>query len=323
MGYGRQGHLGIAAQQSFGTAVASYDFVPIISESLTTNLEQMLEENMRQRFEESPSREGLLTVAGDIVMEAHPIMLGHFLRGVTGQHSVTAVSSGYEHHFLPGQADFDVANCALPPFTLSVFRDVGSSYQFTDAIINALTIDIVGGSFVKATASILARVSSLMDPLTAAPLEETPWTWDAASISIAGAANADMEDVSITINNNIEGVTTLNATRRHAKYKRAGDRTYGLSGTVDFCDITEYTKFRSSSQQRFLVNVKGENEIDGAGQFENLLFDLPNVLYETYEGLISGPNRLQATFSGNAKFNTTSSYGFEATLVNSRTTYAN
>jgi len=323
MGYGRQGHLGISAQQSFGTATSSYDFVPVISESLTTNLEQMLEENMRQRFEESPSREGLLTVAGDIVMEAHPIMVGHFLRGVTGQHSVTAVSSGYEHHFLPGQTDFDKALCALPPFTLSIFRDVGSSYQFTDAIINGLTLEIAGGGFVKATANILARVSSLMDPLTAAPLDETPWTWDAASISIAGAANADMEDISISINNNIEGVTTLNATRRHAKYKRAGDRTYGISGTVDFCSQAEYDIFRASAQQRFLVNILGVNELDGAGQFENLLIDLPNVLYMTYEAPMAGPNRLQATFEGNGKFNTTSSYGFEATLVNSRTVYAN
>ena len=323
MGYGRQGHLGMAAQQSFGTAVASYDFVPIISESLVTNLEQLLEENMRQRFEESPSREGLLTVAGDIVMEAHPIMMGHFLRGVTGQHSLTAQSSAWDHHFLPGQTDFDAANCALPPFTLSIFRDVGSSFQFTDAIINGLTIDIAGGAFVRMTANVLARVSSLMNPLTAAPLDETPWTWDAASISIAGVTNADMEDVSISINNNIEGVTTLNATRRHSKYKRAGDRTYGISGTVDFCDITEYTKFRSSTKQRFLINVKGVNDLDGAGVTENLLIDLPSVLYETYEGVIGNPNRLSATFTGNAKYDQTSSYGFEATLTNSRTAYAN
>ena len=323
MGYGRKGHLGISAQQSFGTDTASFDYVPIVSESLTTNIEQMLEENMRSRFEESPTREGLLTVAGDIVMEAHPIMIGHFLRGVIGSHSVSAQSSAWDHQFLPGQTDFDAVNCALPPFTLSVFRDVGSSFQFRDAVIHGLTLEITGGGFIRATANVMARVSSLMNPLTPAFLDEEPWRWDTGSISIAGAGNATIENLSISIINPLEGVTFITPERIHDRYKRSGDRTYGANGTVDFSDITEYTKFRSQSEQRFQINFKGVRELDGAGVFENLLIDLPKVRYTTYEAGMGGPNRLQANFSGNGKYDTTSSYGCEVTLTNSRTAYAN
>ena len=73
-GYGMLGHIGISKQNSFGTATNSYDYMPIISETLTTNIEQLVEEGMRTRFDEGPSHDGLQTVAGDIVFEPHPII---------------------------------------------------------------------------------------------------------------------------------------------------------------------------------------------------------------------------------------------------------
>lgn len=322
MGYGMKGHLLISAQQSFGTATNSWDSVPIISESLTTNIEELIEEGMRGRFEESPSHEGLLTVAGDIVFEPHPVMLGHFLRGVTGQASSTAQDSSFLWEFLPAANDFTPGVCAVPPFTLQVFRDVGSAYQLTDAIINALTIEVAGGAIKRATAGVLARISSLMDPGTPSYETGKPWTWDASSISIAGAANSDFENYAITFENNIEGVTLLNATKLHAKYMRNDHRRFGVSGGVCFINQAEYNQFRAVAEQRFLVTVTGAETI-ATSYFNVLTMDLPLVRYKTYEAGIGGPGRLTATFEGNAKYDTTSSYGIRATLVNTRATYGN
>lgn len=322
MGYGMKGHLMISAQQSFGTATASYDSVPIISESLTTAIERLVEEGMRGRFEEGPSHEGLLTVAGDVVFEPHPIMLGHFLRGVTGQASATVQDSAFLWEFLPVASDFTPGVCALPPFTMQVHRDTGSAWQLTDAVINALTLEVSGGAIKRATASILARVSSLMDPGTPSYEAGDPWTWDASSISIAGAANSDFENYSITIENNLEGVTTLNATKLHAKYLRSDHRRFGISGGVCFVDQAEYNQFRAFNSQRFLITVSGVTTI--AGSYHNdMTLDLPIVKYASYEAGIGGPGRITASFEGAAEYDTTSLYGFRATLVNTRATYEN
>jgi hypothetical protein len=314
------GHIGISKQNSFGTATTSWDYLPIINESLTTNIEQLVEEGLRARFEEGTSHEGLLTVAGDIVFEPHPIMLGHFFRGVTGGASFTEVLSGqgvYEWEFLPQQSDFDSA-CALPPYTLQVYRGAGNAWQFTDAIIHTLTLEIAGGAIVKGTASVFSRISSLMTKTTPAYPSGDPWTWDAASLSIAGTANGDLESVTITIENPVEGVPLLDGNKYHAKYKRTGFRNTKISGSMVFDSQTEYNQFRSQAEQRYLATLTGATLPASANM---LTLDMPKVRYTSYPVNIGGPGRISVGFEGVCKYDTTSSYAIRPTLTNTRTSY--
>ncbi len=321
MGYGMDGHLAIAAQNSFGTInVSSWDFVPILSETVTTAIEELKEEALQGRYDEGDSHEGLLTVAGDIVFEPHPIMLGHFLRGVTGQASGVAAGDATEHEFIPTNSDFDIELCALPPFSMEIYRGSGNAWQFQDMIINALAIEITGGAIVRATASVLCRVSSLAAAATPAFDTDAPWTWDAASISIAGAANAELENITLTIDNQIEGVTLCNATKLHAKYKRTGFRSFGVSGNIDFSNQTEYGMFRASTQQRMVVHLKGETDAS-SGYPESLTLDIPQLRYTSFPVNMGGPGRISVGFEGNPKWDTSSSYSIRPTLINSRSAY--
>lgn len=317
MAYGMTGHLGISRQQSFGTATTSYEFLPIISESLTTNIEQLVEEGMRGRYEEGPSQEGLLTVAGDIVFEPHPVMVGHFLRGVMGQASGSLVTSAYSWAFAPGTTDFD-DKTALPPYTLEVYRDNGLAWQFTDAVVNALNFEITGGTIMKATASVLARVSSLATKSAPSYPAGNPYLWSAASFSVAGAAFSDLEECTLTIENNIEGVTFLDNTKRHGKYKRTGYRNFAFSGTMDFATQSQYSVFRSSAEQAMVLTFTG----DAIGaSFNTLKFDMPSVRYETFPVAMGGPGRITIGFDGKAKYNTGSAQAINVTLVNTRGSY--
>ena len=320
MSYGMGGHLGISAQQSFKTATSSFDYMPIVSESLTTEIEQLIEEGMKSRYEEGDSHEGRLTVAGDIVFEPHPILMGHMLRGVTGQASGTLTNSAYNWEFLPRQTDFS-PDCALPPFTLEVYRDNGNAWQFTDSIVNALSIEIAGGVIIKATASMLCRVSSLTTKSTPAYPTGSPLDWDVCSVSIAGTANGDLESATINIDNAVEGFGFLDSTKLYGKFLRSGPRTFGLSGTMDFTDQTEYNAFRSQTEQRFLFTLTGATV---AQSYTNdLVYDLPKVRYTTFPVNMAGPGRISVGFEGNAKTDTASSYAFRATMVNTRASYTN
>lgn len=320
MAYGMLGHIGISRQNSFGTAASSWDYLPIISESLTTNIEQLVEEGLRTRFEEGPTHEGILTVTGDIVFEPHPIMLGHFLRGVTGQASSTEVLSGqgvYEWEFLPRQTDFD-SKCALPPYTIQVYRDEGNAWEFTDSVIHTLTLEIAGGAIVKGTASVLSRISSLMTKTVPAYPTGDPWTWNTASLSIAGTANGDIENITITIENPIEGITLLDTNKYHGKYKRTGFRNTRVFGMMDFASQTEYNQFRSQAEQRYLVTLTGATLPASANM---LILDMPKVRYTAYPVNIGGPGRISVSFDGVCKYDTSSSYAIRPTLTNTRTSY--
>lgn len=319
MGFGTAGFLAISRQNSFGTATSSWQYIPIISENLTESIDQLVEESLRARYEEGPTRTGLISAAGDITMEPNPVMIGHFLRGLLGQSSGTAAGSAFTHTFNPVQTNFDT-NCALPPYTIQVYRDVGSSWQFTDAIVNAMTFEINANALVHATASVIARTSSLMPYTTASFNTGDPWAWDACSISIAGVGNAALETLSVSIENNIEGVVTLDTTKSWSRMLRNGLRTFGVSGTFDFTSQTEYNNFRSQAEQRFVVTVRGATEVS-SGYYDTLTFDAPSVRYTSFEGGLSGPSRLQASFDGACKYNTGSAQAFKATLTNTRASY--
>lgn len=318
MGYGIGGFLAVSRQQSFGTATSSWEYVGIISESLTTNIEQLIEENLYGRFDEPDQREGLLTVAGDVVFEPHPITLGHFLRAVSGQASATAVDSSFTWQFVPKQTDFDDL-CALPPYTLQVYRSVGSAYQFTDAIVHTLAVEITAGAIVRATASIMARVSSLMNYTTASYPTGDPWMWNQASVSMAAAANSDMESVTVTIDNPVEGVPLLDGTKIHGRYKRTGFRTVRIAGTQDFSTQTQYNIFRSQSRQAIDITLRGA--ATATSYYNTLTLEMPQVVYSTFGAEIGGPGRISASYEGKAEYDTGSSYTIRPTLVNTRAAY--
>lgn len=321
MAYGMLGHVGISAQQSFNTLTTSYDYFPVISESLTTNIEQLIEEGMKARFEEGDTQEGLLTVEGDIVFEPHPIMLGHFLRGALGQSSGTLVGSVTTWDFLPRQTDFTAGKVAVPPFTLEVYRDTGESWVFTDAVVNALNMEVTNGAIVKATASMLCRVSSLNTKTTPSFPEGRPWTWDAVSLSIGGAAANDTETLVISIENNLEGIATLSTERLHNRYLRTGHRLFSITGTADFPVQSEYIEFRQQNQRPLVMTATGDTIT--SSQSNVLKIDVPQFRYTAFPVGMAGPGRIQVSFEGSPKFHAASLTAIDVTLTNTRESYEN
>lgn len=319
MAYGMKGHFGLSVQNSFGVATSSFDFMPIISENVTTNIDPLIQEGMRGDFLEPPSEDGPLTVAGDIVFEPNPEMIGHFLKGSTGQASGTLVDSVTTWEFVPKQTDFDSEFSALPVYTMEVYRDSANAWQFTDTVINQLSFEIGANAIVKCTASVMARVSSLNTKATPAFPDGNPWTWQQASLSIAGVANSKMETMNVVFNSNVEGVPTLNGTKEIEKFKRTTWQSVGVTGTLCFDNEDEYDIFRAETEQRFLLNLTGASIT--TSQSNELLFDMPKVRYNSYPVNQGGAGRITVGFDGNAKPDVSSSYAIKYTLTNTRVTY--
>ena len=320
MGYGIGGFLGICKQNSFGTALtASYEYIPIISESLTTDIEELVSESIQNRYEEGDSYTGRLSVTGDIVFEPHPTLLGHFLRGCLGQSSSTLVGSVYTHIFEGRQTDFDTDKCALPPYTIVAYRNNGLAWQFSDAQINNLSFEVSAGAIVRCTANVLARVSSLVAAPTASFQTGKSYLWSQGSYSVAGGANPALENITVNVENNVEAVDLIDGTNAASKYKRTTYRNFGVSGSLDFSVQSEYAKFRASSEQAAVLTLTGDTIT--TSQSNLIKLDVPSMRYTSFPTGMTGPGRISASFEGKGKYNTGSATAMKVTIVNTKAAY--
>lgn len=320
MAEGVLGHLAISKQNSFGTNTASWNFIPIISESVAMTVEQIRRGSIVGRTAEGIAERGVERVSGDISMEPHPEHMGFFLRGITGQSSSSVVGSvaafnNFVHEFIPRNAKFD-AKCALPPYTIQVHRDVTSAFQYTDALFTRLELNVQGGALVQMTAGVLARTTSIMAASTATFSEPSPWTWNVASLSIGGAAVDFAESLSVTIEQPVEGVIMLDGTTRVNRFVRTNPTMVRVRGKVDFQDLTEFNAFKNQTQRRMLLTL---GAAVSSGPF--LTIDVPKMLYNTFPAQIGGPGRIGVDFEASGEYDTTSSYAIRITLTNTVASY--
>ena len=319
MAEGLFGFLGISAQQSFGTATTSNAFIPFNSEALTTEVELLMESGIRNRLGEPPSHEGLETINGDITIEPDFVNIGHFIRGVFGSAvtSTTGAGSGtqYTHTFTPlVSSDFDEKS-AIPPYTVTVHRDVTSAFRFTDSVFNTLALTLTAGQLTEMTVGVLARSTSIVSMGAASYISSAfISTWDVASISIAGAANTIMENVTINFENQVEGVPFLDGTKTIGKFKRTGWQMVRVSGTMDFENLSEYDAFKSQSERALFITLDDTN----VDSLNNLTIDIPKIRYESLTIGIGGPERISVDFNARAIYDETSNYAIQMILVNSR-----
>jgi hypothetical protein len=319
MAEGLFGYLAISAQQSFGTATQSNEFVPFNSEALTTEVEPLTESGIRNRLGEPPTHEGLETVAGDLVIEPDFTNIGHFIKGVFGQSvsSTTGAGSGtqYDHTFTPlVSADFDEKS-SLPPYTVTIHRDVTSAFRFTDTVFNTLALTITAGQLTEMTVGTMAKATSIVS-MGASSYANSAFisTWDVASISIGGAANAIMENVTINFDNQIEGVPFLDNTKTIGKFKRTGWQLVRVSGTIDFESLSEYNEFKTQSERALFITLDDSNVVS----LNNLTIDIPKLRYETFPINVGGPERVSVDFTARGIYEVNSNYAIQIVLVNSR-----
>jgi Phage tail tube protein len=321
MGYGIGSFAAISFQSSYGTLnTNSLDYFPIISESLTNEVEDLIQEGLMGRFEEGASYQGMNSVKGDLVMEVHPILVGKLLKAWCGQSSSTLVGSVTTHSFVPRQVDWD-AMAAVPPMTIEIYRsvNVGSSFLYYDLCCDALTLEVANGEFWKATMGIVGGKFQKINKSTPVYKTGKLFTWDVTSISLGGGAVDEYSRMTFKGSNALVAKGTLDGTRFANRVKRNGYRSMEVSGVLMYDDQVEYDKFTARTQQRAIVTARGDSIT--TSQNNLLKVDVPQLLYTAFPINVGGPGLIEANFTGKAKFDETSSYMTEFTLINTQTAY--
>lgn len=321
MAYNQNADIGIAFQTSWDNtaSVNSLHFLPIINESIDAKIPELLSETMRGIFDEGNSYEGPHSNEGDIEIESSIEPLGVFLTAMFNQTANVNSGSMYTRTFKPRTADWDDTSAQVP-FTVYKYFDTGSAMQYTNMNATTLELSVSNGEFLKAKMSCVGGGFEQIANTSATFPDEKLFTWDAASISVNGSANANFENLTITFNESVEAKHTLANQKTPSHTKRTGFRTIEISGTVRFADQTELQAYRAQSERALKAHFAGVNEVQ-SGYPESITIDLPLMRYTDHPISASGAGETMVSFTAKGKYSTSSATAVEITHVGSMAAY--
>lgn len=322
MGYGQNSKIGISFQDSYGPGNAlqnSIFWVPNLSESINVDKPPLIEQNLRGVFDEGAHHDGLNTIVGTLEVEASAIPVGVMMKSVLGNPATVASGTFFTHTFKPRTADFDDL-CANVPITIEKFTDVGSADLYSNMTGTMLTLSIANGEFVKCAVDFVGGdVTQQVDTAESFPTDKL-WTWDATSVSIGGVAKPEIMDMTLTLNENLEAMGTLDATKTPSRIKRTGFRVLEIAGTLKFDNALEYDEFLLQSERELIVHFEGVTGVS-SGFNEALTIKTPLLRHVDFKPAAGGPGEIEVGFSSKGVYSVSSATAIEIVLRNTQSGY--
>lgn len=302
MGMGMAGHLGLARESAWGTpvAVTSGGYVELLSESMVLTIDRFDIKNIAAMYAEADDMAGINKVAGDVEFPCFPEVLGRFLRGVFGAPStVTSLAATLNKNiFKTPTADF-ASGQPTPPYTFEVYRDVTSAQQISGVVMTSLELSMKPNQELRGKVGIIGKNMLNIAKTTPTYISSPsfPFSFDTCSLALGSSATALIEALTISIDNQLEGISALNASTAIAKVRRSGPQTVNISGTLDFSDITEFNNFLNQTEQSLQATFTKANSFMVA-------VIVPRMVYTAFPVSVGDKGRTTVGFSGKGRYHT-------------------
>lgn len=320
--YGQNAVIGIAFQNSWGTAAAvgSLHHIPILNEDLGLAADELISQNLNTRLDENDAYSGMRRFDGTVEMEAQPKALGAILKAAVNDPTSTLSGSVGTHTFNPRTGDWDVFAPNRPFSYYKYLAEGGSAQLFYDLVGTRLEFQLSAGGFLIARMGAIAGKTSAVAS-QALSLDSTKrWPWNHASLSLGGAANIDISEFTLTHDEGIEGRWVLDGSLYANRGRRTTARTVRVAGTLIFRDMTEYNNFAAENVQPLVITLRGTEAIQ-SGYFNTLKIDMPSFKWLELKPRIQGPGEVSVPFTGKAQYNTGSGRAVQYTLTNTWAAY--
>ena len=325
MPYGAQIKFGIARQvtaNSWATAAGSFHHLPLVSEDVGYEKEEVISENLAGRFEQGEVFDGISMVRGTIEFEPLPKSLGAVLMSVLGR-AQTAVVSGAVSAlgFLPRTADFNALLVNDPITVYKQYADANSAELFYDCQFGQLELVMSQGQLARARATVIGGlrlatgIGSLALPLDTAELGQG-WLWDVTSISFGGAAIQNMSDVTVALNEGIAPVHALNGTLTPYKYGRDAFREVTVSGNMLFNSRSLFNDFIAGTQRQLLITARNTRTAIQSGYYPTIVIDVPQCKLTAVKPATQGPGEVSIPFTARGVVDPSSGYSIKVSLTN-------
>ena len=319
MAYGFLGHIGIAKETTWGTAVAATDYFEALSEGITAVPDRFQSRNIVGAMYEPDDNTGVVRISGPVTFPAHPSPFGHVLNGVFGNNSGSVVLSGFlfKNEFTVRASDTNSLH-PLPAYTLEIFRDITSSQQYDGCQFANVQMAIQPNQELRVTAQVIGKGTQNIAKTTASfPGSPTGFFyWDSCSIALGGTGVSIIEALTITLDNALEGLPAIASTNSGeiTRIKRNGPPTVRVSGSVALEDFFEYNKLIAQTEQRLAVHLTAANSFA-------LLIEIPRMVYTEFPLGISGRERQIVSFNATGRYHTGSASMIKATLWTTKSDY--
>jgi len=330
MSYGAQAKVGFARQTNPGSYViatsvpGSYHAMGFVSHDIGLEKDEVISQNLIGRFEQGASYSGASKVNGTIEFEATPRNLLTAL-GLAATHAPAVANSGSLRNwtFLPNTADYDSSYIKAPWSMYSQFSDSNSADLFYDMQVGQLDFVISQGQFTRGRLQVVGgnRVATGVGSANIVPDASDAgrlFPWNVASISYGGAALQTASDITVSLNENIDGLYTINGSLAPFKYTRTGFREVTVNGTFYMTDRSMLNNFTSETQARLLITLVSTIAAVQSGYYNTLTIDVPQLKVTAFKPAVSGPGEVSIPFTGRGVIDPTSSYALQFTLINTR-----
>ncbi len=305
--------IGWTKETTFATPLAATRFWRYSSQSIKESIAQLQEVQLRGVLDEPDNFPGIITIGGDISGPAHSDILGDLMLSVFGAKS-TSGTGPFVHFFSPQNGALDALR-PVPSYTMQISRDL-DVLQLAGAVVSKLTLKMAKGGLMTVSASILGQKAIVLgSPAAAVFGTSQPFWYLNAAITRNAVAYADVEEFTVTIENQFDAVPTIDGTQYINRIKWNGMRKVSVSFTADYATTQLYNDFKAQITQPWSIVAKGNNPAT-----DTLTLSFPNILWTDAQPSVSGAGRITVSASGLAKLNA-SSFAFTASLTNGIATY--
>lgn len=325
MSYGAQAKLAVARQitpNSWVTAAGSYFGLGFLSDDVGLTKQELISQNLSGRFEQGAVYSGITQVNGTIQMELTPKSLLAALGAVLAN-SATTVDSGSVRNwtFLPNTQDFN-STFVKNPFTIyKQWSDANSAELFYDCQFGQLDLAFGQGQFLKGTLTVAGgtRLSGGIGSMAVSPLATDVgrlFPWNVTSISYGAAGLSQFSDLTVSINENIDGVYTVNGTLAPFKFTRTGFREVTVNGTFYMNDRSLLNNFAAETQAQLLITSINTRAAIQSGYYDTFVIDIPQFKITACKPGNSGPGEVSVKVTGRGVLDPTSNYAVQCLLQN-------
>lgn len=328
MSYGAQAKVGFGRQitaNSYVTDPGSFHGFGFVSEDVGLEVDEVISQNLTGLFEQGAVYPGVNRINGTIEFEVTPRNLGMALAMVVN-HSPTTVTSGSVQFrtFLPNTQDFSSTLCKAPITMYKQFSDASSAELYYDCQAGQIEFTLAQGALLRGRATINGGtrfptgIGSMAVGANIADVARL-FPWNVSSISYGGAAVGNFSEVTVTLNENIDALYTVNGTLAPFKFTRTSFREVSVNATFYLTDRTFLNNFVTDTQARLLITCVNTRTAIQSGYYNTFTIDVPQAKITAFKPGASGPGEVQVSVTMRGVADPNSNYAIQFTQAS---TYA-
>ena len=314
MSYGFAGYIGLGREATWGSAQAANVFIEALNENVSVTIDRFDFKNIIATLAEPDDQAGVHRIGGSLAFAAHPEVIGPFLQSTFNLSTITEVLSGslYTHDYTQPTDSGSAFSDESPsvPYTFEIFRDVSTCVAYAGGLVSALSFNFAPNQDVRCNATIVGRSAAPAAKQTptfpGSPAK--PFTFDTVSLQLGAGATTDIENLTVSIENQYEGIPVLNNSQYVGKVRRTGHQMVNISGTIDFVNMNEYDNFIAQTEQQMVVHATKANSFA-------LTLDVPRMVFTGFPLGIPGKDRITVDFDAKGFYHSGSGTGIGITLT--------